>query len=740
MLRRYLVLDDARQAAVCNMPEADVERMHDDVRLLELPAVLLSTITSLVVEFGYGNELSLTCRAFSLTNLLHAPAFRVQLQCELVSGDRFDDCEWLAPYSLGCTPHLAQPLLDSFPSLTALVLHHYSVTCVDQASLLSHQQLALQLQQLDLPYTTIWQPHQAGEPGEVTLDSLFDNVRLQQLSLYLDEGALMPDLDPLAQHLTWLCIGQPRESHHAAQAFTVQLGWLPQLQVLTLSDQHNLQGVLQLLPGLPRLHTLQLPVAALRQQQELDALLAATQLTSVQLGHVAGLDSSRSGAPCSWQRLELLSADLASAAYLPLHSLTHTLVLRGSLHIAPEASSALVAAAVHNLTQACKAPVEIGRLVVFLTDSLGSREMMAVLGPMGKCLITTVSIRPPGHSVLSAEHVPLLAPLCRNCEYLQVNGGSLIPSLHFWQQLVQLMPTVVNVSDGKTKRKIMAHFQQRAEQRQNEIHQDYEHPRLHHAAVRAACFRPRRYNVCDFAMATGLRDLRQAQASASAVAQATASGSGDSSAVAQAVAQAVASAQAAAQAVARAQASNPSAAGQVVAQAQALAQAQGNSAALATALAQAGVTTAPAPAPAPSPAPVPAASPSPLPAPSGTIASTPSPSPAAGSATAIAGGQASAVSSALAQAAGSAPAPTTGSAIASALSQAQAQGGSAQASALAQAVASAANQGGGGTAQALAQALASAQGSGAPGSSAAAEAIAQAAAKAGGPASALAQV
>ncbi|GFH29625.1 hypothetical protein HaLaN_28314 [Haematococcus lacustris] len=48
-------------------------------RLLELPAVLLSTITSLVVEFGYGNELSLTCRAFSLTNLLHAPAFRVQL-------------------------------------------------------------------------------------------------------------------------------------------------------------------------------------------------------------------------------------------------------------------------------------------------------------------------------------------------------------------------------------------------------------------------------------------------------------------------------------------------------------------------------------------------------------------------------------------------------------------------------------------------------------------------------------
>ncbi|KAJ9529190.1 hypothetical protein QJQ45_007885 [Haematococcus lacustris] len=31
MRRRYLVLDDARQAGVCSMPEADVERMHDKV-------------------------------------------------------------------------------------------------------------------------------------------------------------------------------------------------------------------------------------------------------------------------------------------------------------------------------------------------------------------------------------------------------------------------------------------------------------------------------------------------------------------------------------------------------------------------------------------------------------------------------------------------------------------------------------------------------------------------------------
>ncbi|KAJ9509727.1 hypothetical protein QJQ45_011272 [Haematococcus lacustris] len=184
----------------------------------------------------------------------------------------------------------------------------------------------------------------------------------------------------------------------------------------------------------------------------------------------------------------------------------------------------------------------------------------------------------------------------------------------------------------------------------------------------------------------GLRDLRQA--SATAISQATASATGNSSAFAQSLAQATASgnvsaaasalaqavaaggsqAQAAAQAVAQAQATNPSAAGQVVAR-----------------------------------------------------------------------GQASAVSTALAQAAATAPAAATGSAIATALSQAQAQGGSAQANSLAQAVAGAANQGGTGTSQALAQALASAQGSGVPGSTAAAQAVAQAAAQAGGAATALAQ-
>ncbi|KAJ9508387.1 hypothetical protein QJQ45_011918 [Haematococcus lacustris] len=184
----------------------------------------------------------------------------------------------------------------------------------------------------------------------------------------------------------------------------------------------------------------------------------------------------------------------------------------------------------------------------------------------------------------------------------------------------------------------------------------------------------------------GLRDLRQA--SATAISQASASATGNSSAFAQSLAQATASgnvsaaasalaqavaaggsqAQAAAQAVAQAQATNPSAAGQVVAR-----------------------------------------------------------------------GQASAVSTALAQAAATAPAAATGSAIATALSQAQAQGGSAQANSLAQAVAGAANQGGTGTSQALAQALASAQGSGVPGSTAAAQAVAQAAAQAGGAATALAQ-
>ncbi|GFH15233.1 hypothetical protein HaLaN_11426 [Haematococcus lacustris] len=162
--------------------------------------------------------------------------------------------------------------------------------------------LSLQLQCLDLsgstilrPGSTILQPEQPGAP--------------------------------LAQHLTQLCIGQAK-----APAMVV-LGQVPLLQVLTLAGQSSLDclpQLLQLLPALPQLHTLQLPEAEIRQQQ-LDALLAATQITSVQLIENGDYENE---------------SDEDEGRGEP----TWSEIMYG------------VAAAVRNLTQACKVAVEINVL------------------------------------------------------------------------------------------------------------------------------------------------------------------------------------------------------------------------------------------------------------------------------------------------------------------------------------------------------------------------------------------
>ncbi|KAJ9522413.1 hypothetical protein QJQ45_008306 [Haematococcus lacustris] len=110
-------------------------------------------------------------------------------------------------------------------------------------------------------------------------------------------------------------------------------------------------------------------------EEELDALLAATQITAMQLGSVVELGSSRATAPCTWQRLQLTNCiNSATAAYLPLHSLTHSLLLGGLVvEMAENGDEGIVvemaedptrvaAAAVHNLTQASKVPVRIALL------------------------------------------------------------------------------------------------------------------------------------------------------------------------------------------------------------------------------------------------------------------------------------------------------------------------------------------------------------------------------------------
>ncbi|GFH19205.1 hypothetical protein HaLaN_16114 [Haematococcus lacustris] len=47
------------------------------------------------------------------------------------------------------------------------------------------------------------------------------------------------------------------------------------------------------------------PAVTVSGHQQLDTLLAATQITSLQLDTIEGLGTSYADAPCSWQRLEL---------------------------------------------------------------------------------------------------------------------------------------------------------------------------------------------------------------------------------------------------------------------------------------------------------------------------------------------------------------------------------------------------------------------------------------------------
>ncbi|KAJ9520121.1 hypothetical protein QJQ45_030044 [Haematococcus lacustris] len=533
--------------------------------LLDLPPLLLYDIVSHIAHLGPKQAVARSCFSLLQAGLLHAPAFRLQIHkqrcnqlltprvvealqartgklaltlqqpqtkasgqytrllthvlaklgrcaavdtCKLRSRAAFQQPQHSrsAPdpgtlVALDCTPRLAERLLDSFPSLTALCIQGFSVTCRGLASLLSHPQLSLQLQCLYLTGSTILQPQQPEQPGAVTPFSLFHGLRLRQLSLDANsEVPPLPDLQPLAQHLTQLFIWQ---SQAPAMAL---LGQLPLMQVLTLagqSSQDSLPQLLQLLPALPQLHTLQLPEAEMRQQQ-LDALLAATQITSVQLKSV-GFTSSHAAFPCSWQRLELTgSIGYHTAAYLPLHSLTQPLVLGRFELSAPDDMDGydigasedededdysgswydmtdLVEAAVQNLTQSCPAPVKIKVMKLMVYASLAwsrfggadvrrrerMQEMMHYLQPLRhRCSLDKVLFG--GLQCIKSSDIAYLAPWCKGCTALHFEECSLTPSLEFWHQLVQLMPTVNHVTfrrcGGKTSEAMCESLQLMAEQ------------------------------------------------------------------------------------------------------------------------------------------------------------------------------------------------------------------------------------------------------------------------------------
>ncbi|KAJ9521660.1 hypothetical protein QJQ45_008996 [Haematococcus lacustris] len=476
--------------------------------LLDLPAALLDDVARRAIQLGAGETLSLSCGAFSKTNLLHAPALYIQLDSQrrdqlltprvvaalqartcklaltleqqqaqhtrqyimlliellqkLASCAAVEDCKLritqgpsLSPCTpLDFSPSVAQCLTDSFPSLTSLSLHGYAIPCSGLSALLSHPRLSQHLQHLDLSSTTILQP-KGPEPGAATLANLFHASRLKQLSLLIkwvdDEvGPILPNLQPLSQHLTQLCLMQQMCVAWLFDNFIAALQPLAQLQVLTIHGIYSLEGLPGLLQALPQLNTLRLPCATVMAQEQLDTLLAATQLTSLQLALLGGLTSSRANVPCSWQRLERTGyLDCSAAAYLPLHSLTQPLVL-GALHVGTEGvDRELVAVAVQNLTKACYVSVRIKELHLYMAHANMAAQqheevqrLVAVLQALKHCSWEMVCL---ARLHVGTADVVTLAPLCQGCTHLKFRYGSVTPSLEFWHQLVQLMPTVTNV-------------------------------------------------------------------------------------------------------------------------------------------------------------------------------------------------------------------------------------------------------------------------------------------------------
>ncbi|KAJ9505631.1 hypothetical protein QJQ45_009032 [Haematococcus lacustris] len=388
--------------------------------------------------------------AYALAKLGNCAAVEV---CKLVSSGTYDPDK---RRHLRCPPGLAQHLLDSFPSLTALTLQGLCVSSNALSSLLSHPPLALQLQQLHLTDTNVPDIEEPGAVGPV-----FQGLQLKQPSIAsIHPGQHghppLPNFQPLAQHLTQLHLDATHAGGDKPLSFFKEcLQPLAQLQVLTTLD-----GLTEVLQALPQLHTLQLPELVVLGRQALSTLLAATQITSLQLRTIVPFSTSYADAPCSWQRLELTGKVGKAITYLPLHSLTQPLVL-GTLDIcAKDILDPEVPAALYFLAEAIKVPVKINDLhlrmfsseqpqleVITPTLLQEQREdltrLISLLQPLQGCFVGRVEVSHL-HEVVAADFLAL-APLCRDCTHFELEFGSVEPSLEFWRQLVQLMPAMQKV-------------------------------------------------------------------------------------------------------------------------------------------------------------------------------------------------------------------------------------------------------------------------------------------------------
>ncbi|KAJ9532208.1 hypothetical protein QJQ45_003889 [Haematococcus lacustris] len=259
---------------------------------------------------------------------------------------------WKPVYSSG--------LAASYPSLTSLTLRSFQLSSTQLGRLLSHPALLPLLKHLDVCGTDIMNKAQPAP-------SPFTGSRLQQLRLGWGYWDFMPHLAPLAPHLTRLEVASAEINDSgfvgSLSSLAVAVGTLTCLQSLKF-DLDDLEAgdwflpvLVPMLASLPSLHTLLLLQETVHGDQ-VDVLLAATQITHLQVYSISCLVFSRVSAACSWRQLEVEEMDWLSAAHLPLHSLTHPLQLAQLGGVGPVGAEVLAAAEL-NLCERHKAGLEV---------------------------------------------------------------------------------------------------------------------------------------------------------------------------------------------------------------------------------------------------------------------------------------------------------------------------------------------------------------------------------------------
>ncbi|KAJ9532566.1 hypothetical protein QJQ45_010693 [Haematococcus lacustris] len=274
------------------------------------------------------------------------------------------DCltiSWDVDSHLPWEPEFSAALAASFPSLTSLTFKDVRLSISDLAQAINHPLLLPRLLHLDLLEADITDEGDLGR-------SPFIGSRLQKLSLPAAndlnlrfEPEFLSGLLPLPPTLTQLEVSSLGSGEWSTLAAVMSS--LTQLQELSLSYDCNKTGSepmeLLLAPAhLPSLHTLFID-EYVEGQEQLDALLALTQITCLEVYGFSGLTSSWASADCSWRRLKVRQLDWVTAAYLPLHSLTHPLRLHQLVKDVEDPSIEVLAAAEFNLCERNKAGLEV---------------------------------------------------------------------------------------------------------------------------------------------------------------------------------------------------------------------------------------------------------------------------------------------------------------------------------------------------------------------------------------------